>query len=89
MSDDGFFIDPFGDVLPCNGMAEKASMGNLGDMDWDELWNSDRARAVRSQVKHCDRNCWMIAAPPRRCISASGCRPGGSSGTSCQEGATA
>lgn len=65
MSDDGFFIDPFGDVLPCNGMAEKASMGNLGDMDWDELWNSDRARAVRSQVKHCDRNCWMIgsAAP--------------------------
>lgn len=62
MSDDGFFIDPFGDVLPCNGMAEKASMGNLNDMTWDELWNSEQAKKVRSQVKHCDRNCWMIGS---------------------------
>jgi Fe-coproporphyrin III synthase len=62
MSDDGFFIDPFGDVLPCNGMAEKASMGNLRDKDWDTLWNSERARAVRAQVHHCQRNCWMIGS---------------------------
>ncbi len=62
MSDDGFFIDPFGDVLPCNGMAEKASMGNLNEMTWDELWNSEQAQKVRNQVKHCDRNCWMIGS---------------------------
>lgn len=62
MSEDGFFIDPFGDVLPCNGMAEKASMGNLKEMEWDALWNGEQAKTVRAQVRHCDRNCWMIGS---------------------------
>lgn len=62
MSEDGFFIDPFGDVLPCNGMVQKASMGNLKEIAWDELWNSDKAKRVRQCVKLCDRNCWMIGS---------------------------
>ncbi|KJR46658.1 Radical SAM domain heme biosynthesis protein [Desulfosporosinus sp. I2] len=62
MSKDAFFIDPFCDVIPCNGMAQKAVMGNLKGQPWDELWNSEQANKVREQVKHCDRNCWMIGS---------------------------
>lgn len=62
MSEAGFFIDPYGDVLPCNGMAEKAVMGSLIEQDWDSLWNSPQADAVRDQVRHCERNCWMIGS---------------------------
>ncbi|MDD2970062.1 MAG: radical SAM protein, partial [Lachnospiraceae bacterium] len=34
MGTNGFFIDPFGYVLPCNGSNEKWSMGNLNDQTW-------------------------------------------------------
>lgn len=62
MSVDTFFIDPYGDVMPCNGTKEKEVMGNLKDTDWDTLWNSAQAEAVRQKVKHCDRQCWMIGS---------------------------
>mgnify|MGYP000715630937 CR=1 FL=1 len=38
MSRDAFFIDPFCDVIPCNGMCQKAVMGNLREQEWEELW---------------------------------------------------
>lgn len=65
MGEDGFFLDPDGDVLACNGMDEKQSMGNLKDKSWDEIWNGERAKEVRQMVKGCRKNCWMIgsAAP--------------------------
>ncbi len=62
MSQDAFFIDPFCDVIPCNGMEKKAVMGNLREQSWEELWNSEQARQVRECTKHCDRNCWMIGS---------------------------
>ncbi len=62
MSFDTFFIDPYGDVMPCNGTKDKEVMGNLKDQDWDELWNSSKAELVRSKVRTCDRNCWMIGS---------------------------
>lgn len=62
MSKNAFFIDPFCDVIPCNGMAKKAVMGNLHEQSWDELWNSDQAKEVRRHTKKCDRNCWMIGS---------------------------
>ncbi|MCB8817599.1 radical SAM protein [Desulfosporosinus shakirovi] len=62
MSSSAFFIDPFCDVIPCNGMAKKAVMGNLHEHTWDELWNSDQANQVRECTKKCDRNCWMIGS---------------------------
>ena len=62
MSFDTFFIDPYGDVMPCNGMEEKRSMGNLNRQTWEELWHSPEAEAVRKQVRRCDRNCWMIGS---------------------------
>lgn len=62
MSFDTFFIDPYGDVMPCNGTKDKEVMGNLNRQEWDELWNSPEAEAVRKKVRACDRNCWMIGS---------------------------
>ncbi len=62
MSFDTFFIDPYGDVMPCNGTKDKEVMGNLNRQSWDELWNSQEAEAVRAKVRCCDRNCWMIGS---------------------------
>ena len=62
MAFDTFFIDPFGDVMPCNGTKCKEVMGNLNEQSWDELWNSEKAEKVRNVVRHCSRNCWMIGS---------------------------
>lgn len=62
MAFDTFFIDPYGDVMPCNGTKCKKVMGNLNEQSWDELWNSEQAEKVRESVRHCDRNCWMIGS---------------------------
>lgn len=73
-----FFLDPFGDILPCNGMEErlwKLSLGNLRDRTFREIWDSPRAVEVRKKVRDCPKNCWMIgtAGPamkkhPWRCV---------------------
>jgi len=61
-----FFVDPVGQVLPCNGMERRywfASMGNLRDVgDFAEIWQSERAREVRAKVAACPKNCWMIGS---------------------------
>ena len=62
MAFDTFFIDPYGDVMPCNGTKDKEVMGNLNEQSWDELWNSEQAEKVRNKVRHCDRQCWMIGS---------------------------
>ena len=62
MAFDTFFIDPYGDVMPCNGTKEKKVMGNLNKQSFDEIWNSKQADKVREEVRHCDRNCWMIGS---------------------------
>lgn len=62
MAFDTFFIDPYGDVMPCNGTKEKEVMGNLNTQGWDELWNSEQAERVRAKVRACDRQCWMIGS---------------------------
>lgn len=65
MGSDAFFVDPFGDVIPCNGMESKAVMGNLREQSFEEIWSSQKAEQVRRQVADCTRKCWMIgsAAP--------------------------
>ena len=62
MAFDTFFIDPYGDVMPCNGTKCKQVMGNLNEQSWNELWNSEKAEKVRNSVRHCSRNCWMIGS---------------------------
>ena len=65
MGKDGFFLDPMGNILACNGMDKPLPMGNLKTQSWNEIWNSSRAKEVRKAVKECKKNCWMIgsAAP--------------------------
>ena len=53
MSFDTFFIDPYGDVMPCNGTKDKEVMGNLNTQSWDELWHSEQAERVRKKVRCC------------------------------------
>lgn len=59
---DFFFVDPFGDVLPCNGMEEKDPLGNLKEQTFDEIWRSEKAEAVRKRVHECRRGCWMVGS---------------------------
>lgn len=64
-----FFIEPYGDVYPCNGLEErywKESMGNIRDVSrFEEVWFSEQAEKVRGLVRTCPKNCWMVgtAAP--------------------------
>jgi len=64
-----FFIEPNGDVYPCNGLEEKywkKKMGNIKEVkDFNSLWFSKEAEEVRALVSKCPKNCWMVgtAAP--------------------------
>lgn len=58
-----FFIDPWGEVYPCNGLEEKywkQSMGNIHEDTFMNIWNSEKADAVRAKVRCCAKNCWMV-----------------------------
>jgi MoaA/NifB/PqqE/SkfB family radical SAM enzyme len=65
---DSFFLDPYGNVLACNGSDEPWIMGNLKESDFSEIWNSQRADLIREKVKNCNKNCWMTgtAVPAMR-----------------------
>lgn len=64
-----FFIEPYGEVYPCNGMEDgvwKQSMGNIREVSsFDEIWYGEKAQQVRERVASCPKNCWMVgtAAP--------------------------
>lgn len=64
-----FFVDPYGDVYPCNGLEEeywKESMGNILQVkSFNDIWESEQAEKVRDMVRKCPKNCWMVgtAAP--------------------------
>lgn len=65
MGTESCFLDPSGDVLACNGMDVKISMGDIKEQTFDEIWNSEQAKKVRDIVKTCQKQCWMVgsAAP--------------------------
>jgi len=62
--EENFFIDPYGEILPCNGMEPRywyESMGNIRDYNsFNDLWKGEQANAVREKVRKCPKNCWMI-----------------------------
>lgn len=64
-----FFVDPYGDVYPCNGLEEKywkESMGNIRETpNFKDIWEGEKAHHVREMVRKCPKNCWMVgtAAP--------------------------
>ena len=60
---DMFFLDPYGDIRPCNGMDEgtkKYVMGNLSDQTFHQIWSSSKANELRERIASCPKNCWMI-----------------------------
>ncbi len=60
---ESFFVDPSGEIMPCNGLEKSIwleSMGNLNTMSFEEIWNGEKAKEVRKKVKTCSKNCWMI-----------------------------
>lgn len=59
---DMFFVDPHGNVLPCNGSDEPMIMGNLHEKTFNEIWHSKQAEKIRTKVKNCTKQCWMIGS---------------------------
>lgn len=59
-----FFIEPYGDVYPCNGLEKKYWMKKMGNIreapDFMTIWNSEQAQEVRAMVRKCPKNCWMV-----------------------------
>lgn len=62
MAHDAFFLEPNGDVLPCNGMDKPMPLGNLREQSWDEIWYSAEAERVREAVRQCPKQCWMMGS---------------------------
>ena len=65
MGTESCFLDPGGDILACNGMDVKISMGNIKEKTFNDIWNSEQADKVRDIVRTCNKQCWMVgsAAP--------------------------
>jgi MoaA/NifB/PqqE/SkfB family radical SAM enzyme len=62
---DHFYLDPYGDVYPCN--ISDRRMGNIRDGSFEAL----RMRswpALAQAVRDCDKQCWMVCTvgPPMR-----------------------
>jgi radical SAM protein with 4Fe4S-binding SPASM domain len=59
-----FFLDPYGEVFPCNGLEEKFWQESMGNMrnggSFEDIWFSKKAEEVRAKVKTCPKNCWMV-----------------------------
>ena len=60
MAKDSFFIDPFGDVRPCNVM--DFPFGNIREKSFMRIWTSPEAAEARNRVDGCTCNCWMIGS---------------------------
>jgi MoaA/NifB/PqqE/SkfB family radical SAM enzyme len=52
-----FYVDPYGEVRICYGFDP---IGNIKESDPIALWRSGRARAIRRNVKKCDRMCRLL-----------------------------
>ena len=59
-----FFVEPYGDIYPCNGLEKRywqEKMGNIRETpDFQQIWNSEQANKVREMVRRCPKNCWMV-----------------------------
>ena len=57
---DFFFIDPWGNVTPCNGSGEEWIIGNIKEDTLENIKASDKAREAMEKVRSCKRNCTFI-----------------------------
>jgi len=58
--EDLFFLDPWGNITPCNGSKDPWIMGNLREHTFNEIWTSQLAHDVRNMVRSCERSCAFI-----------------------------
>ena len=59
---DVFFLDPYGNIMPCNGSDAPMIMGDLEKQTFEEIWKSPKAEEIREEVKTCPKQCWMIGS---------------------------
>jgi MoaA/NifB/PqqE/SkfB family radical SAM enzyme len=57
---DFFFIDPYGNVTPCNGSDEEWIVGNLKDDSLENIFNSDKFKQVMMKVQQCNKECCFV-----------------------------
>ena len=57
---DFFFIDPWGNVTPCNGSNEEWKLGNIKEDSLENILASDKAKEALEKVRNCKRNCTFI-----------------------------
>ena len=57
---DFFFIDPFGNLSPCNGSSEEWVIGNIKEQSFENIMNSIKAKQAYEKIKKCKRNCAFI-----------------------------
>lgn len=58
---DFFFIDPYGNVTPCNGSEEEWIIGNIKEDSVQNILNSERAKNILlNKVKPCQLECCFV-----------------------------
>lgn len=59
-----FFVFPYGDVYPCNGLEDRywrKTLGNIREArSFEDIWYGPAAEEVRRLVAACPKNCWMV-----------------------------
>lgn len=57
---ESFRLNPFGEIIPCEGSCNQMTMGNLKTQSFDEIWNSKESNKIREAIKNCNRHCWFV-----------------------------
>jgi len=57
---DFFFIDPWGNVTPCNGSKEEWTIGNIKEQTFEEIIHSNKAKELEKKILECRRECCFI-----------------------------
>ncbi len=55
---DFFFLQADGTIYPCN--ISSPPLGNIIENDFDSIWSSPSADAIRQELAKCSRRCWMV-----------------------------
>lgn len=57
---DFFFIDPWGNVSPCNGSDEEWIIGNIKENSLEDIFNSKKAKEYIKIVENCRKDCCFV-----------------------------
>ncbi|MBD3413069.1 MAG: radical SAM protein [Candidatus Aminicenantes bacterium] len=57
---DFFFVDPWGNVIPCNGSAEAWIIGNIKQDSFENIMQSEKSKKIRKKIKDCQRECCFV-----------------------------